>query len=50
MSSAKAGLSLVRFLLINSPAALKTHSEGTDDAVVQKTKEAILFKFGSKIL
>ena len=36
-SSANAGLSLVLFLFIKWPPALKTHSEGTDEAVVQKT-------------
>jgi len=42
-SSAKAGLGLVHFLFINSPAVLKMHSEGTDYAIVQNTKEAMLF-------
>jgi len=48
-SSAKTGSSLVRFGLISSPAVLKTHSEGTEDAVVQNTKLSILDKLGIKI-
>jgi hypothetical protein len=41
-SSANPGLSLDLFFSINCPAALNTHSDGTDVAIVQKTSSLIL--------